>query len=178
VTDLIMSTAFDNADRILSSVAEGSTLTEACQRAGVNLHTCRKWISAGRSDSESKYASFATALDAARTQRRLYHEEEEGDYELGPVEQQVVILIRGRQLDDQAKIAATQARALARQVDTLAASRSGSAALGLAAVSRRLDELVASLRIQPADALTEMQERRIARLQVARAAAAVNGAVA
>jgi hypothetical protein len=75
-----------------------------------------------------------------------------------------VALIAGRNLDAHGRIAAAQGRALARQVDSLAASRSGSAALGLAAVSRRLDDIIVSLHVQPADAVTEIVEARRARL--------------
>jgi hypothetical protein len=73
-------------------------------------------------------------------------------------------LIAGRDLDAHGRIAAAQGRALARQVDNLAASRSGSAALGLAAVSRRLDDIIVSLHVRPADAVTEIVEARRARL--------------
>jgi hypothetical protein len=82
---------------------------------------------------------FVKALDAARAQTRLDRQEEEEGYEPRRVEREVGKLIAGRNLDDHGRIAAAQARSLARQVDNLAASRSGSAALGLAAVSRRLD---------------------------------------
>ncbi len=55
-------------------------------------------------------------------------------------------------------------RALARTVDGLTASRGGAAGLALASVSRRLEECVSLLQIQPKDALTELQERRRRRL--------------
>jgi hypothetical protein len=90
---------------------------------------CRKWISEGRRSPDGRYGGFVQALDAARTQARLACEEDDG-YEPGPVEREVIVLIAGRELDQNGRIAAAQGRALARQVDSLAASRTGSSALG------------------------------------------------
>jgi hypothetical protein len=103
------------------------------------------------------------ALDAACASVRLDREEEDGD-EAGPVEREVRALIAGRNLDAHGRIAAAQGRALARQIDSLAASRSGSAALGLAAASRRLDDVIVSLQIQPKDVVTKIVEAHRARL--------------
>jgi hypothetical protein len=74
------------------------------------------------------------------------------------------MLVAGRKLQGEAAIAGVQARALARTVDALSRTRGGSAGLALASVSRRLEECVAFLRLQPKDGLTELQERRAARL--------------
>jgi hypothetical protein len=158
-----MSFTDSNTDRIISLVTEGLPLTEACDRVGVNPHTCRKWVSAGNRDPQGKYGPFATALQAAREQRRLDREEEDLNYEPGPVEAEVRKLIGGRELDGQAAIAAVQARALARAVDGLSRQTGGSAGMALASVSRRLDDVVAGLRLQPKNKLTALQERYAAR---------------
>jgi hypothetical protein len=155
---------FENVNaKIIELVTGGETLIGACETAGVNPHTARNWISEGRRSPQGRYGGWVKALDAARASVRLDREEEDG-YEPGPVEREVRKLIAGRNLDDHGRIAAAQARSLARQVDNLAASRSGSAALGLAAVSRRLDDIIVSLRVQPKDAVTEIVEARRARL--------------
>src|SRR5262249_12583310 len=101
----------------------------------------------------------------ARAQSQLNREDL--DYELGRAEREVVKLISGRELDPEGSIAAVQARILARSLDKLSESRSGSAGLALAAVSRRLEECVCMLRLQPTNELTELQERRAARLEAA-----------
>jgi hypothetical protein len=155
---------FDSVNaKLIELVAGGETLLDACERAGVNPHTARNWLQEGRRTPEGRYGRFAEGLDAARTKARLDHEEEDG-YQPGPVEREVRALVNGRDLDQHGRIAAAQGRALARQVDNLAASRSGSAALGLAAVSRRLDDIIVSLHVQPADELTRILEGRRARL--------------
>src|SRR5262249_1521326 len=138
--------------KLVELVAGGSPLTDACERVGVPYATVRKWIGTGRREPDSKYARFAQALDAARTQTRLAHEELDG-YEPGPVERECIILISGRQLDPHGRVVAASVRAVARQIDVLAAARSGTAALGITSASRRLDELIAELRVQPKDAL-------------------------
>jgi hypothetical protein len=153
----------DNADRLVTFVAEGLPMTEACRRIGVPYSTARKWVGAGRADPHGDYGAFVQALDAARERRRLDREEEDELYEPGPVEAEVQNLIGGRQLDGQAAIAAVQARALARAVDGLSRQTGGSAGLALASVSRRLDDVVAGLRLQPKNKLTELQERYAAR---------------
>jgi hypothetical protein len=150
----------DHADRLVAFVSEGLTMRDGCARAGLSYDTARKWVSAGRRDPNGAYGAFVTALDAARCSS----EAEDEDFEPGPVERQVEILIAGRELDGEAAIAAAQAQALARTVDTLSRTRGGSAGLALASVSRRLEECVGYLRLQPKDALTELQERRAARI--------------
>jgi hypothetical protein len=145
-------------------VGEGQTLADASENVGLSPKTAYNWSSEGRRDPEGRCGGFSRSLDAARTQARLDREEELEDYEPGPVEREVIMLISGRQLDQHGRIAAAQARSLARQVDTLAASRTGSAALGLAAVSRRLDDVIVALKLQPEDALTQIGRERAARL--------------
>jgi hypothetical protein len=155
---------FDSVNaKIIELVAAGETVVGACEQVGVNPHTCRNWITTGRRSPEGRYGGFVKALDATRASVRLDREEEDG-YEPGPVEREVRALIAGRDLDAHGRIAAAQGRALARQVDSLVASRSGSAALGLAAVSRRLDDVIVALHIQPRDAVSEIVEARRARL--------------
>ena len=117
-------------------------------------------MAAGRRDPTSRYGRFVAALDSARTTGN----NQEGDFERGPVECEVIHLIAGRDLDGEKRIAAVQACALARAVDTLTSSKGASAGLALASVSRRLEECISTLRIQPKDALTELRERRAARL--------------
>jgi hypothetical protein len=158
------STSFtDNADKLVTFVEEGLPMTEGCRRIGIPYSTARKWVGAGRTDPNGPYGSFVARLDAAREQTRLNREEEDLDYEPGPVEAEVQNLIGGRQLDGQAAIAAVQARALARAVDALSRQSGGSAGLALASVSKRLDDVVAGLRLQPKNRLTELQERYAAR---------------
>jgi hypothetical protein len=60
-------------------------------------------------------------------------------------------------------------------VDNLAASRTGSAALGLAAVSRGLDDVIVALRIQPKDRVTEIQDAYRARHAAMQAALDADG---
>jgi hypothetical protein len=151
------------AAKIVQLVGEGQTLADASENAGLSPKTAYNWASEGRRDPEGRCGGFVRSLDAARTQARLADEEDDG-YEPGPVEREVIILIAGRELDQHGRIAAATARALARQVDTLAASRTGSAALGLAAVTRRLDDVIVSLRVQPRDALSKLLDERRARL--------------
>jgi hypothetical protein len=150
----------DTADRLVAFVNEGLTLTDACSRVGVAYDTARNWVSAGRRDQAGRYGAFAAALDAARASEP----QRDDDREAGPVEREVDSFLRDRDLRDEARIAAAQARALARTVDGLASARGGSSGTALATVSRRLDECLASLDIQPTDALTELRERRAARL--------------
>jgi hypothetical protein len=158
---------FDDVNaKIIELVEGGETVVGACEQVGVNPHTARNWVSEGRRNPEGRYGGWVKALDAARAHTRLDREEENG-YEPGPVEVGVRKLIAGRNLDDHGQIAAAQARSLARQVDNLAASRTGSAALGLAAVSRRLDDVIMALRVQPKDAVSEIVEERRARLAAA-----------
>jgi hypothetical protein len=154
---------FENVNaKLLAHVGEGETLIDACSRVGVNPHTARNWVTEGHRDPEGRYGEFARGLDAARTRARLASEEDDG-YEPGAVEREVIALIIGRKLDAHGRVAAVQARACARQIDVLSAARSGSAALGLVAASRRLDDVIVALQIQPKDALTEIQESYKAR---------------
>jgi hypothetical protein len=154
---------FENLNaRIIELVTDGETLADACDGVGLPYATARGWVKEGRKRPEGRFGGFAQALDDARSNgsrtesrdgARFQPDEE---YEPGAVEREVGSLVAGRALDGQARIAAVQARALARQVDNLAASRSGSAALGLAAISRRLDDVLVSLRLQPEDELTRI----------------------
>jgi hypothetical protein len=145
-------------------VGEGQTLADASENVGLSPKTAYNWSSEGRRDPEGRCGGFSRSLDAARTQARLDREEELEDYDPGPVEREVCALIAGRNLDHHGRIAAATGRALARQVDTLSASRTGSAALGLAAVSRRLDDVIVALKVQPEDAITQIGRERAARL--------------
>jgi outer membrane murein-binding lipoprotein Lpp len=153
---------FENVHpRVLAAVEEGLSLTDACARVGIPYNTVCNWLSDGRHNQEGRHGAFAAAVDAARSNGRLDHDE---GYEPGPVEREVCHLIAGRALDQHGHIAAAQARALAQQVDRLATSRTAAAALGMTAASRRLDDLVAGLRVQPEDALTQLGRERAARL--------------
>jgi len=151
----------DTADRLVASVTDGLTLTEACSRAGVAYDTARNWVSAGRREPSGKYGAFAAALDAAR--------DSEGQHqEPGPIESEVHALLSDRRLAAEERLAAVQARAFARAMDVLASTRGGSSGMAMVAVSRRLDECIDGLRLQPKDALTEIRERRSARIAATR----------
>jgi len=154
--ELPMNQFDNNADRLVAIVGEGLTLTDACKQISLPYNTARKWVSAGRADPGSKYGDFVRDLDAART---LAESDGDEDHEPGPVESEVQHLIAGRKLDGEGRIFAVQARMLARSVDTLAQTKGGSAGLALASVSRRLEECIAAIRLQPGDWLTELQER-------------------
>jgi hypothetical protein len=104
--------------RLVELVAAGETLTEACERVEVPYTTVRKWIADGHRNPEGRYGRFTEALDAARASVQL-DRQEEGGYDPGPVEREVRKLIAGHNLDDHGRIAAAQARVLARQVGTL-----------------------------------------------------------
>lgn len=150
---------FENLNaRIIELVADGETLADACDGVGLPYATARGWIKEGRKRPEGRFGGFAQALDDARSNGRTSPTpgNSDEDYEPGPVAREVGSLIAGRALDGQGRIAAVQARALARQVDNLATSKSGSAALGMSAVSRRLDDVLVSLRLQPEDELTRI----------------------
>jgi hypothetical protein len=87
---------FDSTNaKIIEFVTGGETLTGACERVGLSVHTAGNWISNGHRNPEGPYGRFAEALDAARASARLHREEEDG-YELGPVEREVRSLIAGR----------------------------------------------------------------------------------
>src|SRR5262249_11563071 len=127
------------------------------------------WLAEGHRNPGGRYGGFAKALDAARTETRLVSEEDRG-YEPGPTEREVIILCSGRDLDQYGRIAAAQGRALARQIDVLTNARTAAAALGLAAASRRLDDVLVGLQIQPKDAVTEIGEAYLARHRAMQAA--------
>jgi hypothetical protein len=86
-------------------------------------------------------------------------------HEPGPVEREVGALVAGRALDAHGRIAAATGLALARKIDTLSESRSATAAMNMAAASRRLEDVTAALRLQPKDRVTEIGEARRARLE-------------
>jgi hypothetical protein len=98
-----MRSKFDDnvSAQLVRLVTEGQTLTDACQSVGVSPRTGHNWASEGRRRPQSRFAGFASAVDAARTQARLNREEELEDYEPGPVERQVRALIAGRNLSPQ-----------------------------------------------------------------------------
>jgi hypothetical protein len=157
-----MSQFSDHSEQLVAMVSEGLPLTEACSRAGMPYDTARNWVTAGRRDPSGQYGAFVVALDRARMSAN------QEDDDLGPVEREVERLIRGRELEGEVAIAAAQARALARKVDSLAASPGGSAGLALASVSRRLEDCVAVLRLEPRDFVTRLQEQVAAKRAAAR----------
>lgn len=155
-----MSEQFDrHADQLVAMVSEGLTLTDACSRAGVAYDTARGWVTAGRRDPDGPYGAFVIALDSGRVTTA----DDDEPPEPGPVEREVQTLIVGRKLEGEVAVAAEQARALARKVDSLTAAPGGSAGMALASVSRRLEECVAFLKLAPKDWLTELQEQYAAR---------------
>jgi hypothetical protein len=174
------SSNFDSVNgKIIELVNDGETLADACERVGLPYATARGWISEGRRNPEGHRGGFVRAIDAARngsSSNGLHHDDEEG-HEPGPVERGVCALIAGRALDANGHIAAVQGRALARQIDLLSAKGTGSAALGMAAASRRLDDVIASLKLQPEDEVTGIGRAYIERHAKMQAALDGNGAV-
>jgi hypothetical protein len=152
-----MSQFAEHSEQLVAMVSEGLPLTEACKRAGVAYDTARNWVTAGRRDPDGEYGAFVTALDRGRMSAVRE------DDDLGPVEREVERLIGGRELEGEVAVAAAQARVLARKVDSLAASPGGSAGLALASVSRRLEDCVAVLRLEPRDFVTRLQEQVVAK---------------
>jgi hypothetical protein len=153
---------FENTHaKIVELVADGETMVGACERIGLPCKTVEKWLTEGRAEPAGKYAKFAQALDAARRPSR--DDDDLAEWR-GPVEREVAALIVSRELDDEARVIAAQARVLARTVDTLSMSSGSSAGLALAAVSRRLDDCVSRLRAAPKDEVTRIVEARRARL--------------
>lgn len=51
---------------VLQGLYGGLTLVEACGRAGVPVKTVKGWLTRGRAESETAYATFAQAVDEAR----------------------------------------------------------------------------------------------------------------
>jgi hypothetical protein len=157
-----MSQFRDSADRLVTLVGEGLTLTEACKRVGMPYNTVRDWVSAGRRDPQGRYGAFVRALDSGRA---LCARHEGHDREPGPVEREVERLLAGRVIEGEAAVAAAQARVLAAKVDALATAPGGSAGIALASLSRRVAECVAALNLPaPTDALDELLAHRRARL--------------
>jgi predicted transcriptional regulator len=80
-------TEFDGAGPvIIEAVKAGATLAEAAQQAKITERTIKRWLSKGRADSKSPYASFAFAIDFIRELREAPNE---GD---GPVDDEEVQL--------------------------------------------------------------------------------------
>jgi predicted transcriptional regulator len=71
---------------VIAAVKAGATLAEAAQQAEITERTVKRWLSKGRSDSKSPYASFAFAIDFIRESREA---PTEGD---GPVDDEEVQL--------------------------------------------------------------------------------------
>jgi hypothetical protein len=154
----------DVADAVFDAVSEGFTLTEAASTVGISVNTVRNWIQAGRQRPDGPYGAWVAALDAVRAAGAVDDDDEGDDERVGPVEGRVEALINGRELDPEGEVHAAQARALARTVDALSQTRTGSAGMALASVSRRLEECIAHLELRPKDAVTELQERHRQRL--------------
>ncbi len=151
-----MTSKFDIfAPRIVASMMEGFALTEACRAVGVSPDTARKWVAKGRREPESAHGVWVAEVEAARTRPAPDHE----SYEPGPVERRVDELVATRDLDEDGRLVAAQARACARSVDRLAAAKGGAAAMGLASVSRRLEELVGQLRVAKKDWVDDLREQ-------------------
>lgn len=158
--------------RIVQLVGEGLTVTDTCESVGISPKTGHNWASEGRRNPAGRYGKFAQDLDAARSGARLDLE----GHEPGPIEREVGALIAGRALDTHGRIAAATGLALARKIDVLAESGNATAAMNMAAASRRLDDVLASLRLQPEDEVTRIGQRYVAR-HARMQAALDNGAV-
>lgn len=65
-------------DELVSAIRDGSTIDTAAQHAGVSVATVRSWLSRGRRDPQSRYASFAQAVDAIRAERHRLRRELDG----------------------------------------------------------------------------------------------------
>ena len=51
---------------IVAEIRNGTTLPDACQRAGVRVKTAEGWLARGRRETEGRYATFAADVDQAR----------------------------------------------------------------------------------------------------------------
>jgi tellurite resistance protein len=56
-------------EQIAEAVRAGATIDEAARVAGANVHSVRRWLTAGRR-GDAKHAEFARKVDEARSERR------------------------------------------------------------------------------------------------------------
>jgi hypothetical protein len=155
-----MSRFDEHSKGLIALVGEGLSEHDACEQLGLPYSTARKWVNAGRRDPAGRYGNFVKALNAARASTP-------GDEAPGPVAQNLEALIANRELDSEKQLGLAQARALARSIDTLSRSKAGAAALGLVAASKRLEDVVHTLRVRPPDAVDRIAARRSAAIQAA-----------
>lgn len=169
-----MSSFEKDADRVLALLGEGLSQLEACDRAGVSIHTFRKWVANGRRNPNSMYGQFVAKMETAGEieQPNVATSRQTGDA-AGPLESEVKALLEGRDLKGDLKLVAAEALTLARSADRLGATKGGNAAIALTQVSRRLEELIERLAVAKEDHIDELKAE-IAEAR-ARAAAGTNG---
>jgi hypothetical protein len=51
---------------IVAAVRTGATIEEAAKRAGINVHTVRRWLSTGRKQPDGPYGELAADVDRLR----------------------------------------------------------------------------------------------------------------